>query len=160
MLVLFNHFARGLSKEIWIRTGTAKKYFVAVHVITLPRNIQRNLPAFHVLTGCDTVSQFRGHCKKSSWKVFKMHAELLNDFSHGTLTEETYKHVEEFICRLYSPGTNDTAINDLRFKVFQKGAKALESLPTPKKSLQQHIRRSHYQSKVKCTHISIFCSFA
>ena len=49
---------------------------------------------------------------------------------------------------MYCPGTNETSINNLRFKLFQKGTKELESLPPTQQSLQQHVKRAHYKSKV------------
>ena len=32
---------------------------------------------FHVVTGCETVSQFAGHCKVTAWKAFKQNSQLL-----------------------------------------------------------------------------------
>ena len=149
VLVLLVHFASQLSQEIWFRAGTAqRRCFVAVHTIRLPASIQKNLPAYHALTGCDTVSQLLRHGEKTSWKIFQEHGDLLKDLGHGILTEAATKHVEQFICKVYCPGTNETSINVLRFKLFQKGTKELESLPPTQQSLQQHIKRAHYQSKV------------
>ena len=149
VLVLLVHFASQLSQEIWFRTGTAKqRTFVAVHEVTLPESMKKNLPGFHALTRCDTVSQPRGHGKRTSWKTFQEHGYLLQDLGHGTLSEATIQQVEQFICKVYCPGTNEASINDLRFKLFQKGTKELESLPPTQKSLHLHIKRAHYQSKV------------
>jgi hypothetical protein len=71
VLVLLIHFAEQLSKEIWFKTGTAKKTrLIKVHAITVPPRVRTNLPAFHAITGCDTVSQFYGIGKRSAWRYF------------------------------------------------------------------------------------------
>ena len=61
VLVLLVHFASDLTKEIWFQTGTAKKgSFVAVHDVDLDPVLRHNLPGFHAIPSCDTVSQFCG----------------------------------------------------------------------------------------------------
>ena len=90
VLVLLLHFSGQLSREIWFRTGTAaQRRFVAVHDIKLEHAMCQNLPAYHALTGCDTVSQLCGIGKKSTWKTFKEHTHLLDDLGNGVLTNAT-----------------------------------------------------------------------
>lgn len=149
VLVLLIHFSAQLSQEVWFRTGTAKqRKYVPVHDILIDDDVRRNLPAYHALTGCDTVSQFCGLGKKTTWKTFKDHACLLNMLGIGTLTSATIEMVEMFICRLYSPMTSDPKINDVRYKLFLKGTKDPEKLPPTQQSLLQHIKRAHHQSLV------------
>ena len=124
VLVLLVHFASKLSDEIWFRTGTANQQrFVSVHDMKLKSSTCKNLPAYHAVTGCDTVSQLCGLGKKSTWKVFLQHDDLLDDLGVGDLTDTTMANVEEFVCRLYNVNKTDTAINDIRYKLFQKGTK-------------------------------------
>ena len=54
----------------------------------------------------------KGCGKKTSWKVFKENANLLDDLGHGILTEDTVHKAEELICKLHK-GTKETSINVL-----------------------------------------------
>ena len=137
------HFTNQFSPEIWFRTGTAKqRTYVAVHSINIDQALSETLPAFHALTGCDTVSQLCGIGKTTAWKIFKQHYSLLDGLGHVTLSDETLTDAEEFICRLYSGYETDMKISDVRFKLFNKGSKDLEKLPPTQSSLQQHIKLS------------------
>ena len=70
VLVLLVQFATQLSAEVWFRTGTAtQRRYVAVHNININPVLRSNLPAFHAVSGCDTVSQFCGVRKATAWKV-------------------------------------------------------------------------------------------
>jgi len=149
VLVLLLHFAEQLSQEVWFRTGTSKqRKYVPVHDIHMDDDVRRNLPAYHALTGCDTVSQFCGLGKKTTWKIFKEHACLLSNLGIGALSNTTTDMVERFVCRLFSSVTSDQKINDVRYKLFQKGTKDPEKLPPTQPSLLQHIKRAHHQSLV------------
>ena len=88
--MLLLHFAPKLSEEIWMKTGTARQHrFIAIHEIKLDKTLQSNIPAYHAITGCDTVSQLTGHGKKTTWKVFQKHAALLDNLGHEFLSEAT-----------------------------------------------------------------------
>ncbi|KAG0730476.1 Transposon TX1 uncharacterized protein [Chionoecetes opilio] len=122
VLVLLTYFAGQLSGELWMGTGTRQeRRYVAVHDIQLTQTMQRNILVYHAVTGCDTVSQPHGHEKKTTWKVFQQHGALLDDLGRGTLSESTIRSVEEFFCRIYSPASDETNINDVRYRMFQKG---------------------------------------
>jgi len=47
------------------------------------------------------------------------------------LSDETLANAKEFICRLYSGYETDTKINDVRFKLFNKGSKDHEVTSDP-----------------------------
>ena len=90
VLLLLTFFANELCQEIWMQTGNFKSpKFIKVHQIYIQNIMRESLLGFHSITGCDMVSQFRGYCKKKSWKVFKKHSELIRNFGVGSLTEET-----------------------------------------------------------------------
>ena len=57
----------------------------------LPRD--PTLPAFHVVTGCDTVNQFAGPGKVTVCKAFKLINQLLTSLGCGELTEESHSAV-------------------------------------------------------------------
>ena len=149
VLVFLVHFASDLSGELWFQMGTAKqRSFVAVHAVDLDPALCHNLPAFHALSGCDTVSQFCGIGKTIAWKTFVRNCSLLDGLGRGTLTERTLTDVESFICRLYSNNENNTNINDVHFKMFLKGYKEPEKLPPIRSSLKLHIKRTHHQCTI------------
>ena len=74
VVVLAVAAAQGLKAgdELWLAFGTGKSFrYLAAHEIsaTLGPEKARALPVFHALTGCDTVSSFAGHGKKTAWAV-------------------------------------------------------------------------------------------
>ncbi|KAG7156370.1 hypothetical protein Hamer_G006109 [Homarus americanus] len=63
--------------ELWLAFGTGKsfRYLAALEMATcLGPEKARALPIFHALTGCDTVSSFSGHGKKTAWAIWAVHA--------------------------------------------------------------------------------------
>ena len=109
--------------------------------------MRSTLPAFHAVTGCDTVSQFAGIGKVTAWKAFKENSQLLVSLGSGDLTEETLNSVEKFVCKIYEPTTEITNIDQLRVFLFNKG-KDPDSLPPTSDALKLHISRAHYQTSV------------
>ncbi len=112
MLVLLLHFKNLLTNEVWFQSGTSKKRkCIAVHNINMtPRQVKLNLPAFHALTGYDTVSQLSGHAKKSAWDVFYDQLDLLD----GLPCEQVTMNAEKFVCKLYSPSDDVSSSDALR----------------------------------------------
>ncbi len=69
--------------ELWIDFGTAKSFrYIGAHTISSNIGPQKAkaLPMFHSLTGCDTVSSFAGHGKKSCWDVWKSFPQLTDTY--------------------------------------------------------------------------------
>ena len=64
---------------MWVSFGTDKAFrFLAAHEMARalgPEKAQA-LPMFHALTGCDTVSCFAGHGKRTAWAVWTALPEL------------------------------------------------------------------------------------
>ena len=149
VLALLVHFAGDLSKEIWMQTGTSRhKKFVAVHSIDIDPILRHNLLGFHAISGCDTVSQFCGIGKATAWKTFIKYGCLLDGLGRGVLNVEELADCERFVCRLYSNNETYTNINEIRCKMFKKGAKEPEKLPPTQSSLHLHIKRAHYQCRI------------
>lgn len=71
-----------------MNTDTSKtpvlKYLPVLEIHELLSTDQlQTLLAFHVVTGCDSVSQFSGHSKKTAWQVFLNHDQgCSQDFSN------------------------------------------------------------------------------
>ena len=80
VLLLLTFFTNELCQEIWMQTGNFKSpRIIKVHQIYIQNIMGECLLGFHSITGCDTVSHFRGYGKKKSWKVFEKHSELLRN---------------------------------------------------------------------------------
>ena len=139
MLVLLVHFKHQLSREIWFMSGTKKDpKHVPIHEMKLDASLRSVLPAFHALTGCDTVSQFAGIGKVTVWKAFENNSQLLTGLGCGRLTTETIDNVEDFVCKIYDPSTEITQIDQMGVFLFNKG-KDTDSLPTTYDALKLHI---------------------
>lgn len=63
------------------------------------------LPVFHALTGCDTVSAFVGHSKKSAWAISNALPELTDELvtladAPTSIPETSLRAVERFVILL------------------------------------------------------------
>jgi hypothetical protein len=138
-------------RQLWIKAGTMKRRrYIPIHSLidNLPYGptVLETLPAFHVLTGCDTTSHISGHSTKSAWEVFKSHHKLLQNLGKGELVQETAQDAESFVCKMYKISHVATA-DEARAILFVK-SRAPESLPPTSDSLSFHIKRAHYQTSV------------
>ena len=80
--------------------------------------------------------------KKSAWKVFGIHHELLCDLGKAELTSEFIQSAEKFICLLYNLNDIDKCDKEL-VVMFCKG-RSPESLPPTSDAALLHIKRAHY----------------
>ena len=104
------------------------------------------LLAFHAITGCDSVSQFSDHGKKTAWAVFKQHHTDLVGLGKGSLTVHIATSTDKFICKIYGVPVVDTC-NKPRVKLFCIG-RTQETLPPTSDAAKFHTMRSHYQASV------------
>ena len=78
-LLLLYHLGQ-FDIEVWMISGTAKKmkcFPAHVDAKKLPASVKENIFGFHAVTGCDTTSSFAGIGKKTCWKAFMEHPQLL-----------------------------------------------------------------------------------
>lgn len=134
-----------------MKCGTAlKPKYIPIHEIIndLPdvSSALESLLAFHALTGCDSVSYIAGHSKKTAWKIFQQHHQLLKDLGRGELNQETITAAEKFLCRIY--GLEEVDSVDKARVVYFTRSRSLASLPPTSDALCYHIQRSHYQAMV------------
>ena len=71
---------------------------------------------FHALTGCDTVSSFAGHDKKSAWVIWNVLPELTDallqlPFAPSKIPEYVMQSIERFVILLYDRIGTCTDIN-------------------------------------------------
>ena len=72
LVLCTTHFSDISCEELWFRTGVRDHHrYVPVHLLCqkLGQKLCKVLPAFHALTGCDTISAIAGVGKKKAWKV-------------------------------------------------------------------------------------------
>ncbi|RXM29763.1 hypothetical protein EOD39_8503 [Acipenser ruthenus] len=84
LVLLVAHFHKMKCKNMWMKAGTAKhRKYIPVHEIkqklSFTKLVFEAVLPFHAITGCDSVSYFSGHSKKTAWKVFNTHNHLLKD---------------------------------------------------------------------------------
>ena len=106
-VLLLAHFDKMECETLWLKAGTSKKpKYIPIHEIrntlALEQSVLDSIPAFHAITGCDTVSFLSGHSKKTSWDVFLEHHKLLEPLGKSeTMSEEAARMAEAFICRIF-----------------------------------------------------------
>lgn len=121
VVVLAVSVAQGLQPEdeLWLAFGTGKSFrYLAAHEIAAglgPEKAQA-LPMFHALTGCDTVSSFAGHGKKTAWTIWTVLPELtdallkLSSAPSGT-PDDVMHTIERFVILLYDRTSTCKAID-------------------------------------------------
>ena len=139
-------------QHLWIAFGTGKSFrYLAIHEIAAAIGPQKALalPMFHALTGCDTVSAFTGHGKKTAWVTWSSFPELTEalltlSFTPPSIPEETMRVVERFVILMYDKTSRCSDIDKARRKLFAKRLKA-EQIPPTLDALEQFLRRAVYQ---------------
>ena len=106
LVLLVAHFHRMACTKLWLKVGTARKRkFIPVHDIVATMSFSQeqieSVVAFHAVTGCDVVSFFAGHGKKTAWHTFTQYSHLLHGLGVGNLIQETQDNVQKFICHMY-----------------------------------------------------------
>ena len=96
-LLLLAHYDRMGCTHIYMKTGM---YF-PVHEIHMLLSIDLvdTLLAFHAITGCDGVSQFSGHGKKTARVVFKQHHTDLIGLGKDSHSKHCYIYISLPLCQ-------------------------------------------------------------
>ena len=118
----------------------AKSRYSQKAAVTPVHVVKESIPAFHSLTASDTTSYIAGCSKKSAWKTFQEHHQLLKNLGKGELTLETSKNAELFICKLYIV-QNVSITDEARAILFNRSCSP-ESLPPTSDALHFHIQRT------------------
>ena len=96
----------------------------------------RALPMFHALTGCNTMSSFAGHGKKTAWAIWIVLPELTDALLEvssalSTTPEDVLHCTERFVILLYNRTRTSTDIDKARRKLFSK-KNNVQLLPPPR----------------------------
>lgn len=121
--------------ELWIAFGTGKGFrYLAAHEIAagLGPDKAQALTMFHSLTGCDTVSIFARHGKKTAWAVWNVLPEmtdaLLNlSSAPSEIPEEVLHTIERFVILLYDRTSPYTDIDKARKKLRTQEQRRVDS---------------------------------
>jgi len=100
----------------------------------------RALPFFHVFTGCDTTSGFRGKEKKSAWQAWKAYPQgteaflFVNDspFLPLEINTPVFDVLQRSLMILYDGTSIATDMNTARQELFRKENQALQDIPPTK----------------------------
>ena len=139
--------------EMWITHGSGKNVQnIPVHAVAASLGPAKSaaMSMFHALTGCDTVSYFRGRGKKTAWDVWGVYPELtpvlsILKASPEDITEESMAVLERFVVLLYDRTSSVTKVNEARQQLFSKRSRELDSIPPTRAALDQHVKRAVLQ---------------
>ena len=142
--------------EFWLAFGTGKHFrYLAAHKIAAGLGPERSLalPMFHALTGCDTVSSFVGHGKKTAWAVWNSFPNLTNVLlqmatAPDKIQDECLRVVERFVILLYDKTSTITDVNKARKKLFAKTCNFGSKDTT-------HARMLHYSNMLRGPSIKV-----
>ncbi len=151
-VVVLTAVTLGPEYEIWLAFGTGKHFrHLEAHKIDtgLGSKKAQALPMFHALTGCDTVSSFVGHGKKTAWTTWNVLPQLTDAMltlsrAPGDIPEDVMHTIERFVILLYDRTSTCTDIDKARRKLFAKKTN-VKQIPPTRAALEQHVKRATYQ---------------
>ena len=152
VVLAVSHFQEFNIEELWICFGTGKHFRnIPAHVISdALKEKARALMLFHALTGCDTVSFFKGKGKKSAWLAWNEYPSVTNTFltlldEPSEISSDLLSDVEQFVVKMYSKNCDSSSVNEARKELFAS-KKGLLNIPPTKGALLQHLKRAVFQA--------------
>ena len=116
-------------------------------------DVCKALPAFHSMTGCDTVSfPFRIGKIKPLKKMIKVCATgQISTFGCGKLIDKQMASAKEFFRFIVYPGLKNENLTETQVRMYQKQkVKASEGIIPDESSVIQHLKRSWLQCFIWC----------
>ncbi|KAE8746833.1 hypothetical protein FOCC_FOCC006471 [Frankliniella occidentalis] len=108
------------------------------------------LPAFHALTGCDTVSGMHKIGKKTAYKTLALRPQTvdpLRDLAEGNITDSK-KELLRFIMALYSPARRFGTLTECRRALFASSStRSLDAIPPTEDAALLHLLRASYRAQ-------------
>jgi hypothetical protein len=139
--------------EVWIEfvSGGKVRYIHANAIASvLGYTRARALSFFHAFTGCDTVSSFAFHGKKSAWETWNSFPDVTEAFAALSCEPNSVlnhlPHVERFVILMYDRNSNSKFVNEARQQLFGRKGGRFDSLPPTQDALIQHVKRAAFQS--------------
>ena len=138
--------------ELWLAFGKGKTFqYLAAHKVAtvLGPEKSQGLPMFHALTGCDTVSAFVGHGKKTAWSLWNSFPQLTDNLvrlAHGppVIPEECMNIIKRFVVLIYDCTSTCSDVNKARKRLFAKTL-SVQRIPPSHAGLHQHVKRAVFQ---------------
>ena len=135
---------------------------------------------FHAITGCDTVSAFVGHVKKSAWATWNSLPELTDALlslanAPTSLQEDTMHVIERFVILLYDRTSKCKDVNKARTRARAPSTNRLglhrsddgpytplwTTLPEASKTCYELVScgcKKGYRNRCKCKKASLQCT--
>ncbi len=143
--------------DIWVAFGMGRNFrFYSITAIcsSLGEAKSRALPVFHAVTGCDTVSAFKGKSKKSTWQAWLANEEITETFAYLSshpfeqleIDSDHFWKIERLIVIIYNRTSHLSCVNEARKEIFCQKSHSIDRIPPTKDALLQHIRRALYQA--------------
>ena len=145
-----NHLPAGC--ELWLAFGTGKsfRYLTANQIAaSLTPDMSCALPMFHALTGCDTLSSFAGHGKKTAWSTWKSlpeltYAPLMLADEPKEIPDDAMHVIERFVILLFDITSTFTKVDHAERKLFPQKT-SVQQIPPTRAALEKHVKRPVYQ---------------
>ena len=88
----------------------------------------RTLPAFHTVTGCDTVSFFGWKGKLKAWNTWTAFPTVTSAFleldtEKANLSQDAFEKVQQFVVFMYKNNYTATTVNAVRPNIFSQRCK-------------------------------------
>ena len=150
IVLLLHHREQIHSREIYFLTGKNERYTYQVRLIPIHEIFQsltapqlKILLPVHCMTGCDSVSSFKGHGKKSAIRIMYEKSEKYQALAslgdtHVPSDQETVC-ATMFVGQLYGD-SSCASLNRLRCNSVKKQKVAAKKLPPTDDSFMQHLR--------------------
>ena len=111
---------------------------------------------FHVFSGCDIVSAFRGRAMMSAWQSWNACPAVSHVFVQlsklkqipPVLDEKAFEALQKFVVIIYDKTSTATGVNEARLELFARKQRSFDSIPPTKAALLEHSKRAVYQSGV------------
>ncbi|CAH1160137.1 unnamed protein product [Phaedon cochleariae] len=140
--------------KLWIELGTGKNIrVISAHGVASAMGLERAsaLPAFHALSGCDTVSAFATRGKKSAWKAWEKcpemtHALIAISRPCKDIDSDIFDILQQFVVIMYDHTCSETDVNAARRYLFTQKHRTLDGIPPTKDALMLHVKRAAYQA--------------
>ena len=103
-------------EELWLAFDSGKTFrYIPAHDIAHGLGPEKciALPFLHAFSGCDTVSCFAGHGKKSVWEIWNIFDEVTPAFCtlasnpEASCVDDHLEVIERFVVLLYNRASSD-----------------------------------------------------
>ena len=156
-----NPFKEELPTNVWVQSGFMQQcaYVCVSDCPKVGADAAENLIAWYTFTGCDQNGQLGSYTKAElkrnvtaaghpvgAWAVYEKTPRNFAAVGRTAEFDETaaMAGLQRYVCQLHSPGTAETEVRMLRYRMFMGGEKSQMALPPTYGALLQHAKRAHF----------------